>query len=141
MARTFKEDYKNGLIAEERIKPLLETHLGSLTKLSPTDDFDFEGSHCWVELKSRTNGKDKYDTALLPYSKIRRASESDKKLYCVYEFTDGIYYLPYDKALFDTFEVKPFVRRQRSDYYDKPKPYIHIPTTLLRPLSFLSSDI
>jgi hypothetical protein len=140
MTRTFAQDYKNGLIAEERIKPILEINLGALTKLNPTHDFDFEGATCWVELKSRTNEKDKYDTTLLPYSKIVRASESEKKLYCVFEFSDGVYYLPYHKELFDTFEVKPFVRGWRSDYNDKPKPYIHIPTHLLRPISFLASD-
>jgi len=45
----------------------------------------------------------------------------------LFYFTDGLYYIEYNKELFDTFEIKDFVRNPRYGKIDKPKKYIYIP--------------
>jgi hypothetical protein len=45
----------------------------------------------------------------------------------VFNFTDGIHYIKYDKKLFDTFEKKPFKRAGRPDIKTFESLYIYIP--------------
>jgi hypothetical protein len=61
----------------------------------------------FVELKTRTNTKDKYPTTMIPLSKVKIAeSNPDKTYYFAFKFVDGIYYIQYKKDVFDTYEVK-----------------------------------
>ena len=135
----FEQDWYRGKRAEERILPLLEPFLGALIRIpQETHNFDFEGEFVWVELKERTCRKDYYDTTVVPYCKIKWAETADKPCYFVFSFTDGIYWIKYEKSLFDTYEVVPDFAPHRRSYNKKtPTPHIKIAVEDLKSLGSL----
>lgn len=86
-------------------------------------NYDFEGSlGLKIELKTRRNTKDKYETTIIPKHKTECGDKSPDVY--VFRFTDGLYYVRYDRELFDSYEVKDVVYR-RIGRIDK-KPHYHI---------------
>lgn len=133
--RSFKEDYLLGTSQEDKIKPKLEEFFNDYyTKTDKFHSFDFKGRNSYIEIKTRTFEKDKFETTIIPCSKLDFAARSDSSIYFVFVFTDGIYYIKYDKVIFDSFKVKPFQRRDRIDHRDKLQDYVYIPVNLLCPV-------
>lgn len=131
--RSFAKDYDFGMKGEEDIKEKLETFFQApVTKTHPTHPADFLCNNKYIEVKTRTNRYKSFPTTLLPLSKITFAQSNPTTF--VFVFTDGAYYIHYEKELFDTFEVKPFQRFKRTDYHDKLTDYIHIPIEHLKRL-------
>jgi hypothetical protein len=97
-------------------------------------DFCNEGKTVWVELKTRRIRHNQYPTAIIGRNKINFCSDPEKKYYFVYAYTDGLFYIKYDKELFDTFEVGDFQRGNRPDCYNGPSTVVHIPYSHLTPL-------
>jgi hypothetical protein len=127
----FQRDYQYGIQQQTKILPQLEGFFKDELK-EATDKFakyDYEGLTTSYELKSRNNKKDTYPTTCLPADKVCE-SHTKKQVY-LFNFTDGLYYIPYDKGVFDTFEKKPF-RRYRQGVNDKEKDYLYIPVESLR---------
>jgi hypothetical protein len=62
---------------------------------------------------------------------LDKVKENMKKIIFLFNFIDGLYYIEYEKNLFDTFEKQPF-RRFREGVNDKEKPYIYIPIEHLK---------
>jgi hypothetical protein len=123
----FKRDYDFGKQQEEILLPLLSNFFNQpLTKTDPTCQWDYEGPDTLFEVKSRTNPYSKYPTTLLPFDKV---IEGKRQIF-VFNFTDGIYFIEYNKDQFDTFIVKDF-RRFRQGVRDKEKPYLFIPIDTL----------
>jgi hypothetical protein len=91
------------------------------------DTYDFVGSNMY-ELKSRKCSIGQYNTTLLPKSKV--IEDKNNQIYLFY-FTDGLYYLKYDKDVFSKIECKMYKRFQRGAYIDKEQLYYYIPTDLL----------
>lgn len=87
---------------------------------------DFNGSKFKYELKSRTTAYSAYPTTLLPEDKVF----TDSHIF-LFNFTDGLYFITYNKEKFDTFEKKMFQRRRRADFYDAAKMYYYIPISEL----------
>jgi len=115
--RTFEEDYQFGTTSEEQtlstIRTIDPTIQRNQDRYSPFD-YNNEGNTIFVELKTRNNAKNKYPTTMLPYSKVKIAEANiNKTYYFAFKFTDGIYYIQYNKNLFDTFEVKYMGRFDR----------------------------
>jgi hypothetical protein len=134
--RTFKEDYKNGTDSENIVKPILEKFFDeNYEKTSRFHLLDFQGKGSWIEIKTRTFNKDKFETTLIPQKKIEYAEKCINPVYFVFVFTDGIYYIRYDKSVFDTFSVNTFCRAERSDKRDVAQEYCFIPVKLLSPIS------
>lgn len=136
MIRTKSEDIKFGLKSEEDILPRLSV-FGDVVKIAGQyDAFDFktrDGSML-IELKTRTNARDTYPTTMIGQSKINIAKRMPhKKFVFCFKFTDGLYYIPYDEELFDTFETSQGGRcdRGRPEYND----YCFIPVSQLQSLS------
>jgi len=130
--RSFRNDYSFGVQNEERVMPVLErTFNENFEKTPKYHPLDFKGRGCWVEVKTRTFPVAKYETTMLPFSKIEYAQKCENSVYFVFVFTDGIYYILYDPAVFSTFSVNVFQRTARSDHFDTPQNYIYIPTRLL----------
>ena len=112
--------------------PILErTFNENFEKTERYHPLDFKGRGCWVEVKTRTFGVNKFDTTLLPYSKIEYAKKCANSVYFVFVFTDGIYYILFDSEVFKGFDVKVFKRNSRTDHTDTAQDYIYIPTRLL----------
>lgn len=126
----FKRDYDFGIKKQIDLFPTLSAFFGG--NITPTtrkmDPWDYIGDDCVYELKSRTNTYSKYPTTLVGLDKVK---ENMKKIIFLFNFVDGLYYIEYEKNLFDTFEKQPF-RRFREGVNDKEKPYIYIPIEHLK---------
>jgi hypothetical protein len=104
-------DLKFGLGKELDIKEALETFFKcKLEKTSKFNKMDFKNllKKIYIEIKSRRFKKNKYKTTFLNLSKIEYSNElleTDKetKIYFIFNFTDGIFYIQYDEYLFSTF--------------------------------------
>jgi len=132
MSRSFRQDYAFGKSKEVEVLSSVRRHFVDDVD-SSVDNFsiyDFKGKTFHYELKSRTNALNDYPTTLLPCDKVF----TDRQIF-LFNFTDGLHFIEYNKELFDTFEKKPFVRRRRTDYVDKPKMYYYIPITALSPIT------
>jgi len=129
MAYTFKRDYKNGMNGEIEVLPLIREFFKRDIKATTYkfDTYDFYDEEYKYELKTRTNKYSQYSTTLISTNKIT----DNTKMIFLFNFTDGLYYIEYEKTLFDTFERKLFVRNPRSDYIDKLREHLFIPITHL----------
>jgi hypothetical protein len=102
--------------------------------------FDYGGSlptgrTIELELKTRRICHDQYPTTMIGRNKIEYCTNPDTDYYFAFNFSDGLYYIKYDKALFATFECRnDFVRSQRSDCYNPVQSVVYIPNHLLLPL-------
>ncbi len=125
---TYKNEYEAGKKSEEEVLPIITKYFKREIKKSVGryTRYDFEDGEYKYELKTRTNKCSQYPTTLLPLGKI-----TDDKHIFLFRFTDGLYYLEYDKEVFETFEVKQFVRNYRSDYNDVEAKHIFIPIEYL----------
>jgi len=133
---SFKNDYAFGLDGESSVMNKMSSYFGAeLTKTDQYNPFDFKDSKMCIELKTRRNTKDAYPTTMVGANKVKIAEQdtSGKKYVFAFKFTDGIYYIEYDKALFDTFEISEGGRcdRGRPEMND----YCYIPVSLLKPLT------
>jgi len=109
-----QQDIDFGRMTENEVLPILNEffkephHKETLPngEVNEYDRWDFwnESQTKKKELKGRRINHNKFPTALLNYSKIRNQSPSVEYTY-IWKYNDGIFYLPYDKALWDTFDV------------------------------------
>ena len=122
--RTFKDDYAFGIEQEDKILPLVSKYFNDDIIKSPskTSKYDYIGTKNYYEVKSRKNKHDAFPTTIIGANKVF----CDNQIF-IFNFIDGIYYIPYDVKLFETFEKKPFVRNFRCGVVDKLKLYYFIP--------------
>jgi len=130
--KVFKEELKNGLEIQELVLPIIKKYFKRNIKNTDGkyNKYDYIDNDYKYELKSRTNEYKKFPTTLIGLDKIQ-----DKSIFLFY-FTDGLYYIEYNKELFDTFEIKDFVRNPRYGRIDKPKKYIYIPIINLKKIDY-----
>ena len=133
---TQKEDLAFGLSSEDKLLQTLDGVFGTrLSKSSYYSPMDFHNSSktLYVELKTRRIAHDRYSTALIGLNKTHFCSDPEKKYYFVYCYTDGMYYIEYNKELFDTFDVDyEYVRGDRSDCINYSSSVVHIPISQLK---------
>jgi len=126
--RSFASDYEIGKRAERALLPTFNNYFKTdFISTGRYDSLDFVSSTHNLELKSRTNALNQYPTTLLPYSKVQHAEASQRKTIFAFNFTDGLTYIEYDKALFLTFGTNEFQRPARADHTDRNQLYIYIP--------------
>jgi hypothetical protein len=109
-----EQDIQFGRMTEHEVLPILDQFFGEPHhketlpngEVNEYDRWDFwnESKTKKKELKGRRIKHDAYPTALLNASKIRNQLPSVDYTY-IWKYTDGIYYLPYTKTLWDTFKV------------------------------------
>jgi hypothetical protein len=100
---SFKIDLEYGLIRENNVLEKIKKYFNDETIKKTTDRFckyDFESPTCKYELKSRKNTMRAYPTTIIPTHKV-----VDGNLIFVFNFTDGLYYIQYDKETFDRFNT------------------------------------
>jgi hypothetical protein len=121
---SFFKDYQFGICKEFEILPLISNYFKSniVRSSEKFNKFDFYDDNCKYELKSRNNYYDTYPTTLIAVDKV-----INDDIIFLFKFMDGLYYIKYESSLFKTFEKKPFVRNQRTDYKDIEKEYFFIP--------------
>ena len=99
----FKVDLSFGVASEVNLLDTFKTFFNDQTLVRTQDSsiFDYEGDDLLIELKTRTNTKDKYPDTMIGLNKVKKASTLMKKnlelqVYFVFCFTDGLYYWKYD---------------------------------------------
>ena len=132
--RTFAADFALGTSSERSLLPLFNSVFN--TTFQPTgkyDPVDYTSPTIDIELKTRTNRYKQYPTTMIPTSKLQYAATSPRRTVFAFQFTDGLYSIDYDPALFSTFETNEFQRNDRSDHTDRAQDYTFIPIKYLRP--------
>lgn len=119
----YPADYQFGTSQEDLVLPRLREFFNrdikkSEDKYSKSDFYDDEYLY---EMKSRTNAYSKYPTTMITADKI----VNDKKLIFLFNFTDGLYYIEYNKDKFSKYEQKLFSRANVS-WNEKLHIYINI---------------
>lgn len=133
----FCEDLAFGLAGEEFAKPHIEAFLGFpivLAQGTYTLDIRRASDNAFIgEIKSRKVGLHTYSTIIIGKNKIDAFTDPERQYYCFFNLTDGLYAVPYDREVFESYSVEDFQRLQtRSDYVDRVHKVYHIPTTDLQ---------
>lgn len=126
-----KDDLSFGFNSEEvNLKTLQSFFKTDLKRQGgyATMDYTNDSKTLYIELKTRRIAHDQYPTSLIGINKVEFCSDPNKQYYFVFCYNDGIYYIQYDKALFDTFERNTnYWRRARTDCYNYQQSVIYIP--------------
>lgn len=135
---TFENDYKFGIEKENEIFDQIRSYFKRNIKKANKrySKYDFYDSSYKYELKSRTNNYRDFDTTIIAVDKI----QPNTKTILLINFVDGLYYIEYNKTLFDIFEQKYFQRKSRPDKYDVNKLYFYIPISELKPIQTTELD-
>jgi hypothetical protein len=132
----FNRDYEYGINNENQLFEKLTRKFGKIKK---SEDkmalFDYYGENIFLELKTRRNTKNKYETTMIGKNKINWAQKKIKenpetKIYFIFCFTDGIYYLEYLNNENINFNLGG--RNDRG--YNEINEYAYIPVNLLTEL-------
>ena len=133
---TFQSDYNFGISSEMTNKNVLEkVFQTTFTRRGGMVTFDYDNldtptkpTTIYAELKTRRIKHNAYPTALIGANKVWVASQNPNAEYWfVYNYTDGIYGIKYDKELFSSFNHGDFQRGERPDKTDLPQDCYFIP--------------
>jgi hypothetical protein len=103
----YSVDVDYGLMSENDMLPFLEFYFKTdlVKSSSKYCKYDYKGEGIKIELKTRRVSHDDFPTTFVNSSKIDyvKTLADDTEFYFVFKYTDGIYYIKYDRELFDTF--------------------------------------
>lgn len=121
MTTHFPNSYIFGKKHETIVLPIISKHFQKEIKQykEQYSKFDFFDDEYDYELKSRTNKYKAYPTTMITANKV---SGNKKKIFLFY-FTDGLYFIEYNKEIFDNYEIKMVSRSG----LEAPKPHFLIP--------------
>jgi hypothetical protein len=97
-------------------------------------DYINDNKTIYIEMKTRRVNHDQYPTALIGKNKVDFCQKSSATCYFVYVYMDGMFYIKYDKALFDTFECRDYERGYRTGGIQPRQLFYFIPHTKLQSL-------
>ena len=119
----WKDSYKFGKAEERKILPDVSKYFGRDIKEyeEQYSKHDFYCDEYNYEVKSRTNTYAKYPTTMITMDKL---IDGEKKLILIFNFTDGIYWIEYNKEQFSNYFHQPF---SRAGYKWDEKEHIYIP--------------
>ena len=125
-----------GTEGERSVLKNLQSLLGEdITKIEDkysVMDYTNANNTIYVELKSRNIPHHQYPTTIVGNNKIGFCSDPNKTYYFAFNFSNGLYYIKYDKALFDTFKKDHcYFRYQRNDCMNVRQSICHIPISNL----------
>lgn len=126
------EDIKFGSDSEIETLPALQQQFDDDTIVKTTErycGYDYEGKNKRIELKSRRNSSSKYLTTMLSTKKVKDAEIYNGEYFFAFQFTDGLFFIKYNKEVFETFEKKQSGRADRGKV--ETSDYIYIPISLL----------
>ena len=130
--------YAYGKAKELDILPLIRAFFKRDIQQYPNqyDDFDFYDEETEYEVKSRTNTYSKYPTTMITQNKTQKITS--KKVKLLFNFTDGLYYIEYDKEQFSKYQTKMFSRA--GEKWDE-KLHIYIPISDLKKVEIMEEVI
>jgi hypothetical protein len=133
---TQREDIRFGTNNEINVLEQLQTYIGTTLQRNggyAVMDYTNPGKTIYVELKTRRISHDTYPTTLIGANKVEFARKSNAECYFVWCFTDGLYYLKYDPAVWDSFETDDnYWRGGRLDCKNKAQNVVYVPANLLQ---------
>jgi len=136
--RTYASDYAFGEFNESQKQARISAFTGkNMVRQSRYSVYDYEATDKKVrsDLKSRRIHSRDYPTALLGMNKILSADANPTiEHYFFFAYTDGLYYIKYDKDVFETFNHGDFLRGSRAGIVDEPKDTMEIPRGFLLPV-------
>jgi hypothetical protein len=122
-------DLAFGLPKEDPVLDKLRKHFEeeiakSTYQYCPHDGFSKTTEY---EMKSRRNRYNQYPTTIIPCSKVRNMKRD--RLVFVFNFTDGLYYIEYNKERFAKYEIKMVeaVRKRNGVVGKTLEPHFYIP--------------
>ena len=125
---------KSELSCKDKLDKFFATNLIHRGGFS-TFDYD-NGSNIFVELKTRRIPHNMYPTAIIGANKVQAASKNpDNTYWFVYQYSDGLYGIKYDKEKFSKFQHCEYSRGERADYHNYPQDCYFIPSSDLSLLS------
>lgn len=128
-------DLKYGDMNEITLTPILQKFFedDSLAKVKdPYGVIDFIGDKVHCELKSRRIKHAQYPTCLIGCSKIAKFKLRENNCFIVYKYLDGLFYIKFDKDLFENFVVD--LQCTWRDGICEKSNVMHIPIKYLKPL-------
>ena len=105
--RVLNRDLNFGLESEKEKVEIIKEKFGQGLKKVKDNYFvfDFACENCYVELKTRKCELNKYPSTMIGMNKIDYASHTNRPVYFVFAFTDGMYYWKYNKEDFENGNV------------------------------------
>ena len=136
--RTQRADIEMGELSETMLIPKIEELVGeAVARQGGFNIMDYTNASktIYAELKTRNIPSTRYATAMVGKNKVEFCNDPTKNYYFVFCYTDGVFYIKYDKDLFATFrEENDFVRGERADCINRPQRIVHIPRERLTAL-------
>ena len=138
MSRSYFDDRAYGIASEYGVIDILSKHYQETiqkihNKYSPHDAVSKTAKY---EIKTRRCSVTQYLTTIVPTSKVKYLTS---KLIFVFQFTDGLYSIVYDRELFDTFE-KMTIQLSRDGINDQPTEHFCIPISQLSQIGDILTD-
>jgi hypothetical protein len=126
------KDYIQGTNQEDLLLPFFRIFFNDLSikkQVNPFSVMDFKGDKLLIELKTRNNALNKYDTTMVGYNKFLGCSKLNKDIRCFFffKFTDCLSYYEYDNSNF--FTICDGGRSDRG--IDESSKYVYIPISKL----------
>jgi len=104
-------------------------------------DWSNTSKNIWAELKSRRISSSDYSTAIVGLNKVNSCTDPNHKYYFFFKYTDGLFYIKYNKTLFDSFDRNmEYKRSDNTDYARNASAIVYIPIQLLKPVANISFD-
>ena len=127
MEHTVEQEIKFGLANEQPVINILKVFFNE--DIEKTCDkycpYDAISNNCKYEIKTRRLKYSSFPTTIISLTKL----DVKGNLRFVFSFTDGLFYIDYDKELFKTFEIR-HIKLNRLGAF--PKLHIYIPIELLK---------
>ena len=129
-----EQDLAFGLPKEDAIinnlSTYFQTQIEKTTQYCVYDAHDIEDNNIKYEIKSRRCKHTQYPTTIIP---VHKTKVSHKILKFVFHFTTGLFYITYDKNLFDTFNIKSVGAYRKNGEFTY-EPHYEIPIGMLIPI-------
>ena len=99
-------DLQFGKNKELEIKEMLECYFTTTLQVSSKYGLmDFYNDDLYIELKSRRNTYNKYNSTIIGSNKIDYVKTLNKKSYFVFFFIDGLFLIEYSDNIFNSFDI------------------------------------
>ena len=122
------DSYKEGKKTEDEYYDFFKEYYNEpkLQQTTRYSTFDYKSDNIIIELKKRNFKSDKYSDYMIGLNKIEKAKSSNKQIYFVMLFDDGLFSYKYNSD--DKLNYRSGGRRDRG--FNEFKQYAYIPTEL-----------
>jgi len=122
----WKASYAFGKAQEARVLPIITEYFKD--EIVPTvgqyAKYDFVSPTSNYELKSRTCKHNNYNDTMITFDKMC-GCDATKRLFLLFNFTDGLYFVEYNELKFSQYRMEMF-SRARLDFDEKQHTFIPV---------------